>query len=123
MDIKIVNESGEEQSPNHLDEHHSPDNSSYDKTGELDRIAVAQVLDLDFKEIDKFKEKIQTLVDWAKTKGEVKSPMDLKWIIKNLEARVGSPNFGETRIAKLSRYAYLDMEGKRIEAEKMSLVD
>lgn len=122
MDIKIVDASGVEQGPSRSDEHHDPGQSSYSDSGELNRIAVAQVLDMELKDIEKNKNKIDDLITWAKDQMNEENPTQLKWLVRNLEARLGSPNFGETRIAKLSRYAYLDMEGKRMEAEKMSLV-
>ena len=122
MDIKIVDTSGNEASDPRSNESHTPDSISMRDTGEIDRIMVAQVLDMDLKEMGKSKNKIDTLMAWARAEADSDNPMHLKWVIKNLEARLGSPNFGETRIAKLSRYAYLNMEGKRIEAEKMSLV-
>ena len=122
MEIKIVDPVGNEISEPRSNEHHQP-GSIGGEVGEIERIAIAQVLDMDLKDISKNQNKIDDLIDWAKAHSKSNDPMHLKWAIKNLEAKLGTPNFGETRIAKLSRYAYLDMEGKRLEAEKMSLVE
>lgn len=87
----------------------------------LSEIAVAQIFDLDHSDQKKYKEKIKTILDWARPQVKEKDFTSLKWIIKTLESKLGSPNFGETRISKVARYAYLDMEGKRLEQEKLSL--
>lgn len=120
MDIKIVDQQGIEQEPNKLDEHHQP-GESVGVDNELNRIAIAQVLGIELSEMKKNESKIDQIIQWAD--GKYNNFTELKWIIRNLEAKLGSPNFGETRISKLSRYAYLDMEGKRLEQEKMSLYE
>lgn len=120
MDIKVVDQAGNVQEPK-SETVNTPDTVLMGEPGELGRIAVGQILDMDFKEISKDGKKIDTLLDWAKQEAG-DDMMKVKWVIKNLEAKLGSPNFGESRLTKLHRYAYLDMEGKRMEAEKLSLV-
>ena len=43
--------------------------------------------------------------------------MDIKWAVRDLRMRIGTPTFGDST-QHLARFAYLDMEEKRIKAEK-----
>jgi hypothetical protein len=118
MDIKIVDEKG-------LVVNETPISSDpgglSGQPGEFDRLNIANLFDIESTQVGKYSKKIDTLLDWAKQQTDNHDMMNLKWVIKNLEAKLGSPNFGEKRIDKIHRYAYLDMEGKRLEAEKVSL--
>lgn len=121
MDIKVVNPQGSVQELKDQTVN-TPETIVTGQDNQLDRIAIGQMFDMDIKSISKDAKKIDTLIQWAKDEAKTDDMMQLKWVIKNLEAKLGSPNFGETRLTKLHRYAYLDIEGKKMEAEKLSLV-
>lgn len=118
MNIKIVNETGQEVSETPIST--DPGGQS-GIPGEFDRLNIANLFDIESTQVGKYSQKIDTLLDWAKKQTDNHDMMNLKWVIKNLEAKLGSPNFGEKRIDKVHRYAYLDMESHKLEAEKMSL--
>lgn len=119
MEIKIVDEKGEvkdvEQKP-------IPDKAVDTATlGEIDNNAIAQVLNLDEKERSLYKDEIGILLDWAKDSG-YKDVMELKWKVRELTSKIGSPGFGERMVTRIARYAYLELESKKIQEEKHSLM-
>ena len=90
--------------------------------GEIDTIAVRQVLELeDEGDKEKYKDDVQTLIKWAKQIVKGDDPMELKWAIRDLKTRISTP-LHEDRIKHLARFAYLDLEEKRIQKEKRSFV-
>jgi len=91
------------------------------KPNEIGNIAITQELDMENEDINKYEDKIKTLFEWIQTQTDDLSPMNIKWVVRNLESRLGSPPLTEKRIIQLARYAYLDMESKRIESEKDNL--
>lgn len=62
-------------------------------------------------------ESVDTLLKWAKANTDDHSPEGLKWAIRNLEAKTGTPPLGEKVVTFLSRYAYLNLESLRINKE------
>lgn len=101
---------------------HKPESTGISRE-EIGFNAIADAMGLDFKERGQFKDKIATILTWAKSKTEDHNPMSLKWVVRDLESRIGSPPFSEKRINYVARYAYLDMEGRRIQAEKSSFLE
>lgn len=81
--------------------------------------AVRQVLGLDEKESIKNKDKIQTILNWARTQTKDHSPENIKWAIRDMEVRLGS-SFAEPKINRVARYAYLAMEKNKIDGELKS---
>lgn len=90
--------------------------------GDLNEISIAQVLDLDGMEAKKEAVKVKTILDWVKTQTDDLSPLNVKWVIRNLEGRLASPAFGETRLKQIYRYVYLELETRKMEAEKQNLL-
>jgi hypothetical protein len=88
-----------------------------------DFLAVAQVMNLDEKERNNYKDEINTLIKWAKTQDDYKDTVNLKWILHSLQAKLGTPPLSERWITRASRYAYLDLESKRVESEKINLME
>lgn len=88
--------------------------------GVIDNIAVKQVLELERDNTD-YDEDIKTLVKWAKQQTDSDDPQELKWAIRDLRMRLGTPSFGDS-IKHLTRFAYLDLEEKRIKSEKQKFV-
>lgn len=85
--------------------------------GEINTIAVRQVLDIESP--SEYKSEINTLLEWAKATTGSDDYMELKWAIRDLQMRIGTPLHGD-RVKNLARYAYLDLEDKRIQKEKKS---
>ena len=79
---------------------------------------VAQMFDLKPSEVSKYKSKLNTLIEYAKIKTEDHSPEGLKWAIKSLATKLGTPPLGEQLIGYLTRFAYLELESRTIEKEK-----
>ncbi len=88
--------------------------------GEINTIAVKQVLEIERDNMD-YDEDLKILVKWAKGQVDDDDPISLKWAIRDLRMRLGTPNFGDS-IKHLTRFAYLDLEEKRIKSEKQKFV-
>jgi len=86
---------------------------------------VAQLFDLKTNEVSEYKGKLQTLIDYAKSVSEDHTPEGIKWAIRELSFKVGTPPLGEKMINYLSLYAYtrsqrdeLDSKLKKFEGNK-----
>lgn len=88
------------------------------KDGEYLPQQIAQMFDFKPSEVSQYQNKIQTLIEYAKTKTEDHSPEGLKWAIRSLSLKVGTPPLGEKLINYLGKYAYLELETRRLEKEK-----
>lgn len=111
-DLETIQERNDESIPQQVIDGAEP--------GMIDSIAVKQVLEIDRDSKD-YDDDIKILVDWAKTKVDGDDPIQLKWAIRDLRMRLGTPAFGDS-IKHLSRFAYLDLEEKRIKKEKQKFV-
>lgn len=114
MEIKVLDDNGEQVEEKQLDT--TPD--TIGSPSQIDEIAVAQVLELEGSQKAKYSNDINTLVEWAKSQTDDHDPINLKWVIRDLRMRIGSPALHEDPIRHLSRFAYLDLEGRRIKKEK-----
>jgi len=90
---------------------------------DIELMSVAQVMGLEGKQKNKYKDQLKTILDWAKSKTEDHSPVNLKWVVRDLSMRISSTPMSEPRITRVARFAYLELQGKKIEAEKHSLMD
>lgn len=88
--------------------------------GLIEDIAIKQVLEVD-RDDQQYDDDIKVLVKWAKQQTDSKDPQDLKWAIRDLRMRLGTPSFGDS-IKHLTRFAYLDLEEKRIKSEKQKFI-
>lgn len=118
MDIKIIDDSGQEakveQKPTE-----SEKNVSAPAIPELELKAMGQVLGMENdSELGRNEDRLQTLLDYAKSQTEDHSLENLKWVIRSLELKIGTPPFGEDRLAYVARYAYLLSEESSINKEK-----
>jgi len=121
MDIKIIGDDGKEvKNKEEKFEHEEMDGPVSE---EMTQRAVEQVLGLDENgNSGKFKNEVRTLIEYAESQTKDHSPESIKWVIRELELKVGTPPFGEHRVRYLARYAYLNMEGKKIEEEKKQFI-
>jgi len=90
---------------------------------EVEITAIAEYMDIDRKEATKYAEEVQSLIEWAKRQTADHSIENLKSMIRGLELRIGTPPISEKRISYMARYAYLDMQDRKIrkEMEQFSL--
>lgn len=88
--------------------------------GEMDQIAIKQVLEVGRDDTD-YDGDIDTLIQWAKQQTDNGDYTDLKWAIRDLRMRIGTPTWGDP-IKNLARFAYLDLEEKRIKKEKRDFI-
>lgn len=115
MDIKIVTEGKVEEAPK---EAQAFESETVQGPENFDIKAIGQVLGLEEKEFSRYDDKLNTLLDYAKMKTEDHSPEGLKWAIRNLELKLGTPQIGEKLIDYITRYAYLELEELRVQKEK-----
>lgn len=115
MDIKVVNEVGQE-----VVEDSTPpqEPSTVLPDGVMLAEQVAQVFDLKPSEISQYKGKLDTLVEYAKLKTDDHSPEGLKWALRSLGTKLGTPAMGEKLINYLHIYAKIYLQGVKIEQEK-----
>lgn len=111
MDIKIVG-----PTPTETENLEQRDSQSIESPSNMDQIAIKQVLEI---EGDKYSNELETLLEWAKTQVKDDDPISLKWAIRDLRMRIGTPTH-EDAVKHLARFAYLDLEEKRIKREKES---
>ena len=119
MDIKILDASGapvetstvEVKAPVGVEQNVQPDDSM--------QRAVGQVLGIENEsEFNRYQPSLKTLTDFAKTQTKDQSPESIKWVIRNLEAKLGTPPFAEDRVKFITRFVWLLMDEKRISEEK-----
>lgn len=117
MDIKIIGEDGKE-AVNQPQPQESERNISSPVLPELEIAEIADLFDISRKETGKYSDQLDTLLQYAKTQTDDHSIMNLKWVIRSLELKLGTPPLAEKRITFLSRYAYLLGEEAQIQKEK-----
>jgi hypothetical protein len=114
MDIKIVDNQGVEEVPEVREAKEPGETTNYD---DLLITSVGQLFDMKPSEMGAMKDKIQLLIDYARTQTEETSPESIKWAIRSLQGKVGTPPLGEKWINYLSKYCYLKLEGLKLKAE------
>jgi hypothetical protein len=110
VDIKIVGPQETEVQPQ------NPESTPV-ITGDLLLHSVGQMFNLRPGEIDNDREKILLLIDFAETLTEDRSPEGVKWAIRSLQGRVGTPPLGEKWLPFLSKYAYIKLESMKMQKE------
>ena len=113
MIIKMVDQQGEEVKQ-------TEDKVSETITVKLDGFltdSVGQMFDLTPGEVAHFNDKIGTLIDYAKTQTDNHSPESIKWALRSLQGRVGTPPLGEKWINYLAKYAWLKLDEQRLQKE------
>ena len=85
--------------------------------GDLLIQSVGQIFDLRPREIQGSKERLNLLIDYAKSVTTDHTTEGLKWAIRALQSRVGTPPLGERWLPYLSKYAYLKLESIKLQKE------
>jgi hypothetical protein len=86
--------------------------------GDILLFSVGQMFDLKPIEIASNREKLNLLIDFAKTQTEDRSAEGIKWAIRSLQGKVGTPPLGQKWIDYLSEFCYISLEGMKLEKEK-----
>lgn len=119
MDIKIVDSSNNEIKQD--TEVKTPETLDAPALPELLNNAVEQVMDLESSEDkSRYRDDIEILLEYAKAQSKDQSPENIKWAIRSLELKLGTPPLAEKRIKYVSRYAYLWLESNKIKSEMKS---
>jgi len=109
MEIKVIGPEGKEVVPETPKEMTEPVETPV-VTGDLLFQQVGQMFDFKPSEIGQYHDKLDTLINYAKTQTDDHSPEGLKWAIRSLENKVGTPPLGEKMVNYLSTYAYIKLE-------------
>lgn len=117
MNIKVVDDTGEEIQNNTSDETRENE-SEVSVTGRLLEDQVAQIFDLKPSELGQYRDKLRVLIEYAKSKTDDHSPDGIKWALRSLGVKLGTPPLGEKLINYLHIYAKLHLQGQRIDQEK-----
>lgn len=116
MDIKIVNQQGEEEKPQVVE---TPDiEATSQKEGDIFLWDISQMFNMTPNEFNQNKTKLNVLLDYAKAKTEDHSAAGIKWALRETGMKMGTPPLGEKLINYLYNYARLYLDGKRIEEQK-----
>lgn len=73
---------------------------------------LAQMFEIDKNDYGKLSPKINTILDWAKQntpEGE-----DIRWTLRRLETKLGTPPMGVDKISHMAEYAFLWLQGRDI---------
>lgn len=90
-----------------------------DVMGQIERRSVGQVLGIENDhDYGRYDAELGTLLAYAKSQTTDHSPQSLKWVIRSLEMKLGSPPFGEDRVKYVRNYAYLLLQEKKLREEK-----
>ena len=85
---------------------------------ELIRSAVEQVMGLeDEGDKNRYRDKVDTLIEYVKTQTKDLSPESVKWVIRSLELKLGTPPFSEKRISYVAQFAYLLSEKRKLDKD------
>lgn len=63
----------------------------------------------------RYSEKLRTILEWAKLQTEDQSPEGIKWAIRDLQMKIGSPKAGESHIDYL--YSFVALSSQREEID------
>ena len=85
---------------------------------ELVRNAVEQVMGLDDQgDKHRYHDKVDTLIEYVKTQTTDLSPESVKWVIRSLELKLGTPPFSEKRINYVAQFAYLMSQKRKLDKD------
>lgn len=115
-DIRVIGEEGQQLTDQKI-EIKNPD-ALIIPDGVLLVEQVGQLFDLKPSEVSQYKDKLGTLINYAKLKTDDHSPDGLKWALRSLGTKLGTPPLGEKLINYLHIYARLYLEGVRNKEER-----
>jgi hypothetical protein len=115
MDIKVIGDTGEVI--NNKPDERVPEQLVPPVLPQLMEDAIAQVMDIDSSERHKYADKLGTLMEYVKSQTKDLTPENIKWVIRSLELKLGTPPFAEKRINYVAQYAYLLSEKKKLDKD------
>lgn len=116
MDIKIVDEN------NQAEAQEMANPQGLDVPSDLLLNDVAQLLKIDLNEVGKYKHKLETIIEYAKTKTDSKEAHELKWVIKSLGLKLGTPPLGERLVDQMNLYAKIHLQELALKKEKERII-
>lgn len=87
------------------------------------RNEVAELFDFKPTDTKMYRQKLDTIIEYAKTKTDDHSPQGIKWAVRSLGLKLGTPPLAEKLVEYLYRYAYLALEGNRIDEQKQRFLN
>ena len=94
-----------------------------EQDGVMLREQVAKILfDFTPSEMASYKDKLENIIAYAKSVTDDHTVSGIKWAIRNLGMRLGTPPLGEKLINYLNIYAKLHLETIRLKAEKQKFL-
>jgi len=120
MDIKIMGEDGKEKIESQVTPSNGEKSVEPYETGELLLPQIGEIFNLTPNEVNESKGKINTILDYAKTQTEDRSVEGLKWAIRSLQDKVGTPPLGQKWLPFLAEYAFIALETGKWEEKKRS---
>jgi hypothetical protein len=91
-------------------------------TLELQHKAIGQVLGIDDdSKLNRGESKLNTILEYVKSQTKDLSPENIKWVVREMTMRMGTPGRSESPIDYISRYCFLAMENKKINNELKTL--
>lgn len=79
---------------------------------------IAKMFDLSPLEYSQDKHKLETLLQYAKKKARDESLEEIKWALRSLGVKLGTPPLGERLIPYMYRFAKIHLEGLQIKEEE-----
>lgn len=117
MDIRIVKDGKVEEDKPIVMEETDKEPVVTGLTDEYIRNSIGALFDLKPTEISLFQDKIGTLLEYARSMVEDPTPENIKWAIRSLQGKVGTPPLGEKWINYLGKYCYLKLESMKLNKE------
>ena len=116
MNIKIVDQAGQEVVADKGQEV-KEGTGTVSPTGEIMFNSISQMFDLKPNEAQSEKSRLTTIIEYAISKTDDHSPEGIKWAIRSLASKLGTPPLGEKMIPYLARYAYLQTNRAKLEKD------
>lgn len=73
---------------------------------------LADMFEIDKQDYGKLSPKINTLLDWAKQ--NTSDGEDIRWTLRRLETKLGTPPMGRSKLDHMAEYAYLWLQGREL---------
>lgn len=122
MNIKVVDSEGNDiQQPEVKQEEITP--PGLEESGNILRDQVATLFDLDHNETATYKNKLDTIIEYAKTLTDDHTVQGIKSALRTLGSILGKPPLNENLIEYVYRYTYLGLEGNKIDREKQRFLN
>ena len=109
-----INDYDTSKKPVEQNELKTPENLSPPIREGLETGAFTEVLGLSKDDAGKYHDKIDTLIEWAKTQSDDHSLENLKWTIRELGFKLGTPPLGEKQVNYMAEYAFLSLESQKV---------